>query len=161
MFLPLLFLLFFSSLALGNSVTVSVGSSNPSAGTHTSGDTNVPVLQIRLTPATTATHRVSAVSFTAQGTLPDHTGITAVRLYEDVNGNGSYDTGTDVQIGSAGSYSFDNGAVTFSGFYRYFYSGASQDWLLVYDLSASAPSGDTFRAGIAQTSHVTAQYRSG
>jgi hypothetical protein len=144
-------------------LTVAAGSANPANTTISNSDTNVEMVQLALNANPTENIRVTSIVFTASGTADDRNAAAGgdladagVRLYRDVNGNGIYDSATDVQIGSAGNYSADNGTVTFSGLTQTISAGSTVNWLLVYDLAGNAAFGETLIARLANNSDITA-----
>ncbi|MCR4315319.1 MAG: chitobiase/beta-hexosaminidase C-terminal domain-containing protein [Planctomycetes bacterium] len=73
---------------------------------------------------------------------------SGVSLVEDVNGNGVYDSGTDIVLGTPGTYSADDGTVIFSGLSYTIPSGATKAFIVIYNFS-SAVTGNGFAASIA------------
>jgi hypothetical protein len=135
------------------SLTVFVGSHNPSSGPCMPGTSHHPVLGLRLT-ANGLDMTVLSLAVSAQGSLNDRDHVTGVSLFEDVNADGDVDAGLDVLLAGPLTFVSDNGSLTFSGLSRTVATGSPQTWLVVYDLSAAAPLGDTFRAGVASGTHV-------
>lgn len=149
-----------ASPAFGQTLTIAAGPNNPGSGSPVSpGTANVPMLQFSLTASTTYSVTVYSVIAHAQGTLNDATGISAVKLWVDANNNGALDVGTDIQLGGSGTYSADNGTVSFAGFSRAIAVGSPQYWLITCDVSAAAAGGATFQAGFTQASDFNAQYK--
>ena len=106
---------------------------------------------------------VQQFTLQASGTANDTADISpsGVRIYRDVNSNGSYDAGTDQLLAQADGYPIDNGTITFSGFNRTITAGSTEDWLVVYDLSGTASNGETFVAIISRSSIVAVGQTSG
>jgi hypothetical protein len=90
---------------------ITIGPNSPPHGTaYTRGQTSRPMLQFVATAGSSEPVRMTGITLTASGTGNDVTGIIAVKVWLDANGNGSVDGG-DTQIGS-GTYSADNGTLT-------------------------------------------------
>ncbi|MEW6026445.1 MAG: CFI-box-CTERM domain-containing protein [Planctomycetota bacterium] len=88
--------------------------------------------------------RVESVTIAATGTGADNSGISAVRLIQDSNANGFYDSGETVLAGPV-AYSGDNASLTIAlSPALLLMTGTSQTWLVVYEMSGSAAVGDTF-----------------
>lgn len=90
---------------------------------------------------------VSAFTFSASGSGDESIDIASVKLYRDNNNNGIYDGG-DVQVGTAQSYSIDDGSVYLLGLSETVAVGATNYYLLTYDLAGSAIDGASFRAAV-------------
>jgi len=128
-------------------LTVEAGPNMPSNQTIPSGQTNVPVLQVKLSVPSGASSDITVISitFTASGSGDDLNHIDAVKLYLDANENGQLDAG-ETQIDTNKQYSADNGTVTFD-VNRTISAGSYEVYLLVYDFNSSADG--TFKASIA------------
>ena len=83
-------------------LTVSLGTNNPASANVGLEATNVAVMQLKLAASAAETLIVNSITFTGSGTLDESADITEVRLYRDVNSNGSLDLATDEQLGNAG-----------------------------------------------------------
>ena len=80
-----------------------------------------------------------------------------MRLYRDENSNGELDLTVDSQIDGNASYSADNGTVAFySAVSETLAAGASENWLVVYDLTGTASAGETFRVKLSANSAIKA-----
>ncbi|MEO0347415.1 MAG: hypothetical protein AAF229_14345, partial [Pseudomonadota bacterium] len=77
----------------------------------TAGQTDVPMLRFRLTSNTGST-RLNSITLRASGTGNDAADVSSVKLWADVDGDGSVSSG-DVEIGT-GAYSSDNGVLQLS-----------------------------------------------
>ena len=77
----------------------------------TAGQTDVPMLRFRLTSNTGST-RLNSITLRASGTGNDAADVSSVKLWADVDGDGSVSSG-DVEIGTGG-YSSDNGVLQLS-----------------------------------------------
>ena len=130
-------------------LTLTAGSANPGASDEGANSQGLVMLQLHLAASYAETLVVDSVIFNASGTINDGTDISAVKLYRDVNSNGQLDLTIDAQIDSARAFSSDNGTVTFSKAVREtIAAGASEDWLVIYDMAGTAPSDSTFRVSI-------------
>jgi len=94
---------------------------------------------------------VASVTFRGFGS-GDETGVVEARLYRDGNGDGKWDAG-DTLIGSWGTYSADDGTVSFVGMTEYIAPQTQAAWLLVYDLASGAALG-TYGAKIEKGTDV-------
>ncbi len=99
--------------------------------------------------------RVLSMRVDTSGTLLDDSGVLGVRIYEDVDGDGTV-TQRDTLLGGPVPFPADDGFVdlpltnaTVSTFVR-------RNWLVTYDLSANAAQGATFQAAVVATTSVAA-----
>ncbi len=131
-------------------LTITIGPNSPPAGTTYTKGSNRPMLQFVATagsyqptsisdssepangPPTEAV-RITNITLQASGTGNDQTGITAVKVWLDANGNGQMDGG-DTQVGS-GTYNADNGTVTITFTpAQVIPAGQYRTYLITYDL---------------------------
>lgn len=140
------------------SLTLTLGSNNPSTGTENPGAQSVEMLQLKLSASGVEDIKVTSITFTADGTGDDLADLNdsgnGVSLYLDVNNDGQLDGG-DSQIDVEGTYTADNGTITFSTTTDTITAGTSENWLVVYDFDAGATNGTTFRLGIYNASQIT------
>lgn len=121
-------------------VQVANGPVPPQNQTIQAGATNVPVLQFRATNNSGETVVLTGLTLTAQGSGTDNSGIIAVKIWKDLNGNGVVDGG-DVLLATVNMpYTVDNGTVVVS-FTDSLAPSGSQNYLVTYDFSSAAPSG--------------------
>ncbi len=152
-----------STITLQDStLNIAAGDNAPPAKDISASAQDVSVLQAKLAAGGASNVTVTAITFDASGTGDDRrTGAggdlanSGVTLWNDINGNGAYDAGTDTAIDSTSNYDADNGSVTFSGLSEVINAGQTENWLLVYDLAGSAANGNTFQTQIAGPSSVT------
>ncbi|MCI0340585.1 MAG: hypothetical protein L0216_05465 [Planctomycetales bacterium] len=132
------------------SFSVAAGASNPGATNESASATNVSMVQFRFTTGAAAgTITVNSITVTASGTGNDGTQVNNVELWNDANTNGVVD-GTEAQLGSTGTYSGDNGTVTFSGTPLISLAAGSNTTLLVRESFTGSPTaGSTFQATVA------------
>ncbi|MCK4950113.1 MAG: hypothetical protein KAS60_08510, partial [Thermoplasmata archaeon] len=86
------------------------------------------------------------------GTSSTESDISAATLWDDVDGDGEYDSGTDTYI-ETGIYS--GGNYTFSSLSVHVQNGNPKHLLIIYNISASANTGVTVGAQIDGESNVT------
>ncbi|MBI4817386.1 MAG: hypothetical protein HY791_14085 [Deltaproteobacteria bacterium] len=145
--------------SVGGTLVLSAGPQNPAGGSIGPSDVQVPLVQVRaeavLEPVT-----VSSVRFRAEGSGNEISDVTIARLFVDVDHDGTVDTLSDVALGSE-PFSADDGSVVFTFTPRTIPAGASEDWLLAYDLSGTAVAGSTFAARLALPNDVAASAPSG
>jgi hypothetical protein len=93
-------------------VTLSIqgGAQSPSNTEIAKGATDVPLVQLRLTPQD-GSARLDSLSLAASGTGRDDLDLNQLRLVLDANANGQFDAGETVL--ASGSFSADNGSMTF------------------------------------------------
>jgi hypothetical protein len=134
-------------------LALSLGPNSPGTGLADPCAMDHEMLQLRLTAGPEDGVVVDSLTVTASGTGDDGTGVLAVRLYLDVDGDGIGDT----PMGTPGAYSGDDGTVTFSGLARTIPTSGTEDWVVAYDLGGSIVVGRTFGCEIAQASDVVAR----
>ncbi|MCA8936983.1 MAG: hypothetical protein KDB68_12355, partial [Planctomycetes bacterium] len=78
---------------------------------------------------------ISDVVVTKSGTVAD-TDITEVKLWVDVNNNGTLETGTDTQLGT--NQTFTAGVATFSGLSEVVNASTTTDFLVTFTLAGTA-----------------------
>ncbi len=138
-------------------LTISAGANNPLGANVSNHASGLSVLQVNL--AANAAENINVSSFTITAIdhsptdLPENTEITQVTLHADVNGDGIYQPGTDTQLGTAMTYSADNGTITFTAINRVVTAGSSQDWIVVYNVNSAG--GNNFSVDFAATSDVS------
>ncbi|MGH8104229.1 MAG: hypothetical protein ACREJQ_06890, partial [bacterium] len=94
-------------------VTIMPGPNTPPPTIFRSrGAVNVPIMQIVVAAGSTEDAEVADMTLTATGTGDDSTGIKAVIVYLDSNGDGQVTPGEPVVAG--GVYSSDNGSLALS-----------------------------------------------
>ncbi|MFH1421926.1 MAG: hypothetical protein ABIH42_04340, partial [Planctomycetota bacterium] len=136
-------------------LTISMGGANPGVSSVCNDAQGVPMLQINLTVGDTEDIRITSITFNSSGTGDDRADVSSVSLYNDLNSNGLLDT-NEPQIGSAQTYSANDGAVTFSGLSEVINRSTSESWLVVYNFAGSAELGETFRCAFTGASNLNA-----
>lgn len=127
-----------NTVVAGPVLQVSGGPLPPSNSTQAPGTQQVPVMQVKLQNNFNGPATVIQISLQASGTGNDQTGIAAVKVYVDNNGDGVVDAGDTLL--TTGSFAADNGAVTLN-FTDTIPALGVQDLLVVDDYSSTAPSG--------------------
>jgi hypothetical protein len=141
---------YLSQLAMASDeLLVSLGDHTPAALEITTTEmSNIVMMQLKVTNVKEEDGIFSSLTVTGNGTGDEGADVSAVRIYQDVNGDGLLDSG-DTQLGTDRTYAGDDGTITFSDFSVTIGSGASVNVLVVYDISLSmsyAGSGMTISA---------------
>lgn len=137
-----------ATLALGAGPLNGSRSAGPSA-------TGVPVLQLTLSAGTAEPVSISSLGVQSSGSGHEPTGIAAVRLAVDANGNGTLDAGDTVLSGPL-TYAADDGKVVFSGFQRTIAAGATETWLVLADVASVTTGGHQFTAALSGPGDILA-----
>ncbi len=142
---------------VGN-LTVDVGDNNPPASSIAADASNVVMLQFKLSASAAEAIEVNSVTFNAQGTGHDVSDISAnsIRMYQDANNNGVFDSGTDVYLNQGAAFDADNGSLTITTSGQTIAAGTTQNWILLYSFADSASVNETFFTRIVQNSDVSA-----
>ncbi len=119
------------------------------------GASGVGIIQLALSAGSIDGARVTRVRFTSTGSGIENSDAVNVRLFDDVDGDGAIG-GTDVQLGS-GTYSGDNGMITFSGITGVTVAaGTTRHLLLAYDFASGISGVQTYAALILTGGDVSA-----
>ncbi|MHC5039917.1 MAG: Kelch repeat-containing protein [Planctomycetota bacterium] len=121
-------------------------------------ESNVVMLQIRLTADPAEGITVQRLTFRASGSGDDSTDISSVCLFLDTAGDGILQGGTDPLLAPhtyGYSYDADDGTVTFSGIDHTVPAGSSEYILLVYYMAGSGV-GPNYRARFDPSTDITA-----
>jgi len=139
---------FYIDLEIGH-ISVSSGKSNPSAGLVAAGTNNVKMLHIKL-EETTNSESVSlkdTITITGSGTGNEANDISSVKLYlSDEDGNLS-------TLLAQGTYSADNGTVTFSPEIDV-PRGGNLYLMVTYDIKNATSPGRTFKVSLLNNSDI-------
>ena len=92
-------------------LSIEAGPESPVNTEIAKGATDVPLVQLRLTPRD-GTARLDSLSLAASGTGRDDLDLTQLRLIHDTNANGIFDAGETVL--ASGRFNADNGSMSFS-----------------------------------------------
>jgi hypothetical protein len=95
---------------------------------------------------------VTDIDIDRTGTSTTESDISAATLWEDVNGDGDYDSGTDTFIASA---SYSSGVYTFSSLSLGVHAGTDRNFLVMYNVSASSTLEVTAGAELDSASSIT------
>lgn len=125
-------------------------------GTIAAGVSDASVLLLSLT-ALNADVKVRSIAFDAAGSLPDTNAVTAVRLYRDNDENGLV-TGADSLLASSGTFSNDNGRVSFANLNPVIAANSTQRWVVACSLAGSAPVGTTLQLLLTNALIVDAEF---
>ena len=121
--------------------TLTVTGTNQAPSEVKPGTNNLVMLKLTFTADDSIT--ITQIEVNRTGTSTQESELSAVNLYEDVNDNGIYDSGTDTFV-AEGTYS--NGIYTFSGLSEVVNTGTPMNYLVMYKISASANTGVTVGA---------------
>lgn len=130
---------------------VKPATSQPAARVVLSQQTSVTMLSVRVQGGNAST-LVSSFAVDGSGSGHDALGVQAVRLVHDLDLDGVEDPGEPVL--ASGTFASDNGRVTLSP-NRTLATGAAEEWLVVYDLSAQPLGGHTFSAAITGPARIS------
>ncbi|MBI2930505.1 MAG: hypothetical protein HYY16_02545, partial [Planctomycetes bacterium] len=122
------------------------GGAIPSAGSVAAGEQTVEMLQIMLNTSSVEAVTVTGLVVHAFGSGDDSNHVGNVFIVVDSNANGIFNAGIDTVLDS-GIYAADNGTVSFAPNVT-IAAGASQQWLVVYDLNGTAPATSAFATEI-------------
>ena len=140
-----------NSNILGNILTVS-GTDKAPAGVDP-GTNDIVMLNLTLT-SNYGSATVTQIEVNRTGTSTTEADIAAANLYEDVNGDGDYDSGTDTFV-AEGTYS--SGVYTFSSLTEVINAGTPGKYLIMYNISGSSNTGVTVGARIDGAANITVQ----
>ncbi len=122
-------------------------------GVVPSGITDHVVQSFSLTASSVANQDINSITLTRTGTISD-TDITAVKLWDDANGNGFVDTG-ETQLGS--TQTFSGGTLTISGSpLNSLTSSQTRSYVVTYSLGTGINNGTTFGATLSPASDISA-----
>jgi hypothetical protein len=114
------------------------------------GQTDVTMEQLSLS-ASSGTITITDIQVDQTGTGVDaDTGN--IDLFDDVNDNGVFDTGTDLLLDTQ---TFTGGTLTFTGLAKTVTSGTPENLLFVADVAAGATLGNTLEFTLASNSYIT------
>lgn len=145
---------------IGGSLRFSAGPANPTGGTMLPSSVDVPMLQLRV-EATFEPITVTGLTLVGSGTGNELSDLSQAQLYVDTDDDGVLDPVGDLPLGAAAAFSANDGAVSFTFPGRVLAAGASERWLVVYDLSGAAPAGSTFQLQLQSNTQVVATAPSG
>ena len=112
-----------------------------------------PVVMLQLTMSTDyGWIHVNGLDVNRTGTSATETDVSEATIWQDVDGDGEFDSGTDTFLASG---SYDDTYYSFSGFDLYIQNGNSLKVLVVYNISSTSNTGVTVGARIDGDSNVT------
>jgi hypothetical protein len=133
---------------------VTAGSAMPPAANHPVSTTDVPVLQFFI-EALDENVNVTSLTVTGSTNPGQLSDIAGVKLVVDVNGNGTYESGTDTPfLGS--TQTFGGGSTVTFSMTRALTATVGEHWLVLFNFGASHTHGDQFRCSIAAPGDVGA-----
>lgn len=115
---------------------ISGGPGNSRLPRQIAGTPDVVAMHLKLKSSSGDSVVVDGIRFSTKGDGDDTSGIDAVKLFRDDDGDGVVDP-ADPQLGATNFFDSDNGAVTFS-LNETIPSGQEALWILAFDLSDSA-----------------------
>ena len=118
--------------------TAASGPESPAAPQFSSPVCRLPLLQLRLQAPSHEELWVDRVVVRGSGTGNEVADVTQVRLVRDRNGNGSIDGGEPVV--ATGTFSANNGTVTFNNLALEADAGTTLDLLVAYDITVTSVS---------------------
>ncbi len=137
------------------SLTLAAGVHTPGAAIVSASTLGASVLQFQLTASAVEDVVFDGIVLRAGGTADDAGDVDAVRIFEDVDGDGTV-SAPDVQLGSDEVYGSDNGTVTFGGINDVIAATATVNYIVEYDLTGTAAGNETLNAvlgGLAVGAH--------
>lgn len=118
--------------------TAAAGASNPADSEATTGNTNVPAVQLSVTANSTEALNFTSVTVTGSGSGNESSDIEAVRFWEDADGSGTVTDG-DTELAEAGTFAENDGTVTLTlNTASQIAASASKDYLVTYDFTSGA-----------------------
>ena len=143
------------TVGTGN-LALSIGPFTPPARPIGACAQDVELLQVRLTAGPEEDIDILDITFTASGSGDDAGDLASVRLYSDDDSDGLLDP-AETPIGGSAAFSGDDGTVTFTTTGRTIAASGSEEWLLVYDITAGVSGGLAFEARVDSGGDVTAR----
>ncbi len=138
-----------AQIGTGQAIAFTDGRNNPKSGNVDPGMVNVPVLQANVIVLSTAQADITAIAVGNVGNA-GASDYTALKLWDDLNGNGLVDAG-DVLLGTAtGAF-----PASFTLPKPITITSAGATLLVAVDISASASVGVTFGIQLDPVNHVT------
>lgn len=124
---------------------VAPGPGTPGPAVAAPTDTGVCVLQLAVTAGPDEDVKISSIRFREYGTALPQSAISTVGLYVDADADGAYTPAADLPALAtlAAGYAAD-GTATLAAIDRVVPAGATERWILVYDLSGTGAVGQTF-----------------
>jgi uncharacterized UPF0146 family protein len=137
------------------SLTMSVGGNDPGYRNIAPGAADEIMFQVLLSASSTEAIEISDITFSTSGSGNESTDLDSVRLFEDVDGDGTLNLLMDYQIGSTLTSFTNNGNLAFTNILQTIAAGTSENWIVVYDFnSGQTTDGETYQVGIPSNGSV-------
>jgi DNA-directed RNA polymerase delta subunit len=137
------------------SLVASLGSVSPPARNIAIGAADASIFQVKLAAGSIENINVERIVFQTDGSGAENAHLDSVRLFQDVDRDGTVSFG-DRQLGSTiSSFSADDQDFAFSTTGEVIGRGSDELWLLVYDFKAGLGENSQFRARIDGDSSIT------
>ena len=126
-------------------VTVALGSNTPASTNEATGGTGIAMMQLALSANATEDVNLTSLTLATSGTADESTDISQVRLFEDVNDNGTLELATDNLLSTiaGASITSNDQDLTFT-ITNTLSASETNNYLVVYDLAGTASNGETF-----------------
>ncbi len=145
------------SITATGTLTVSTGTNNPASANVSNSDNNVSTIQLNIAAGSNEDVTITSIKFTMSGTFDDRLDFEndSFRLYDDDNGNGTFDTG-EIQLGTGENPDDDNGIVYFAGLNETILANTNVNWIVLTNLNGTASDFENFRVSFTNSIHITA-----
>ena len=144
------------TITSAGSITIAEGPNNPGGGTISNSDTDVSLIQVQMDVSDTEPIVLDSLFFLHQGSGSLAADVTTVKLIEDVNNSGQYESGTDNLLRSITVQSSQDDTVKFSGLSKSLSQNSTNYFLVVYDYNGTASADKTYSLKIVDASFVSA-----
>jgi hypothetical protein len=114
------------------------------------------VFSVSFTAGTPEPVKVQTITVTASGSGNEVSDVTAAFLYHDSDGNGAFDSSTDLLRAGPIPFLADNGRITIPA-HLVVPPGGTESFFVVYNFTDNVPVGSTFSLSITADSDVTAE----
>lgn len=131
-------------------VSLQAAPKNPPATWENKSGQIVIMTSTRVRVSGTEDAIITSFTVSASGTLDDQADIASLNLCLDLNENGCWDPGTDVEIVANKTFAADNGSYTFT-FSRVIQQGTHEDWMVVVHLGGTASQNETAQFTVGAT----------
>jgi hypothetical protein len=135
-------------------LVASVSAGRPADGEERAGATTVVLAAFTLSAGHRETVLLTSLTVASSGTGDEALHVSAVRLAEDLDGDGVFTAGTDRVMGLPAGFGVDDGSAAFAPLSESVAANASMRILVLYDFSSNAGAGTSFRADLAGSSVV-------
>ncbi len=123
---------------------------NPLDSWEDKGGQTIVMTSTRVSVSGTESAIITSFTVSAIGTVHDVLDISSLNLCLDVNHNGCWDQGIDIEIVKNKTFSADNGSYTFT-FSRVIQAGNFEDWMVVIHLAGTASANEWVQFSVAGT----------